>query len=138
MSLAAGNLNRRITIQRQAGGTDDAGQPLDAWANVATVWANVKGNTGMGAIKDMQGNVGASISRYSFRVRFREGLDSGMRVLYGNGVYDVKEVRMDQDRREWTDLVCETTAGSAGADAGVISGGDAFGTGAGHISGGGA
>lgn len=133
-----GSLNRRITIQSQVGGTDDAGQPLDAWAAVATVWANVLGNTGMGAIKDVQGNIGASINQYSFRIRFRADLDSGMRVLYGDDVYDIKEVRLDLEHREWTDLVCETTKGAINNTFGVISGGDAYSPGPGHISGGGA
>lgn len=102
-----GTLNRRITIQRQSTSTDEAGQPLDVWTDVATVWANVKGQTGLGAIKDVQGNVSSSISRYSFRIRFRAGLDAGMRVIYNAVPFDVTQVRMDFAEREWTDLVCE-------------------------------
>lgn len=39
---AAGRLNRRITLQERGTGYDDYGQPSDAWADVATVWANIK------------------------------------------------------------------------------------------------
>lgn len=37
-----GRLDKRITIQRRSATKDDYGQQLDAWSEVATVWANVK------------------------------------------------------------------------------------------------
>lgn len=107
VTLAAGALNRRVTIQRRADGYDEAGQPVTTWEDVATVWANIAGQTGMGAITRAQDGVGASIERYSIRIRYREGLDAGMRVVHGSQVFDVRQVRMDFDRREFTDLVCE-------------------------------
>lgn len=106
MSLSAGKLNRRITIQQRQNGTDEAGQPLLTWEDVATVWANVAGDTGLGTIRNA-GEVPAAIKRYSIRIRYREGLDEGMRVLLGAVPFDVKEVRMDYARREWTDLIAE-------------------------------
>lgn len=101
-----GSLNRRIAIQSRTAGTDEAGQPLLTWTDVATVWANVAGQTGLGTIKN-SGDVTAAIKAYSFRIRFREGIDEGMRVLYNATPFDVKQVRMDYAGREWTDLVCE-------------------------------
>lgn len=111
--MKAGTLNRRIRIERRVAGSDAAGQPIDTWELVAEVWANVKGQTGLGAVKDMQGDIAVSISRYSMRIRFREGLDAGMRVIYAGQTFDVKQVRMDFERREWTDLVCEVGSGAA-------------------------
>lgn len=108
MTLSSGSLSRRIRIERRVAGTDAAGQPLDTWELVAELWASVKGQTGMGVIRErLQDNVEASINAYSFRIRFREDLDAGMRVVYGGRPYDIKQVRLDLDRREWTDLVCE-------------------------------
>ena len=104
--MDAGKLNRRILIQRRQTGEDEAGQPLLGWEDVASVWANVLGQTGLGTIKT-SGDVTAAIKAYSFRIRFREGIDEGMRVLYGAAPFDVKQVRMDYAGREWTDLVCE-------------------------------
>ena len=101
-----GSLNRRITIQRRQTGEDEAGQPLLGWEDVASVWANVLGQTGLGTIKN-SGDVTAAIKAYSFRIRFREGLDEGMRVVLAGTPFDVKQVRMDYAGREWTDLVCE-------------------------------
>ena len=115
MALAAGTLNRRGTIQRRQDGEDEAGQPLDDWDVVAKVWAHVKGQTGMGAITGLQDNVAASIDRYSIRIRYRTGLDAGMRWCFNDEndepiesePFDIKQVRMDFERKEWTDLITE-------------------------------
>ena len=104
--MEIGKLNRRVTIQQLVSGQDAAGQPVQTWTDVATVWANVAGDTGLRTIKNA-GDVTAAIKRYSIRIRFREGLDEDMRVLLGAVPFDVKEVRMDYAGREWTDLVCE-------------------------------
>jgi SPP1 family predicted phage head-tail adaptor len=112
VGISASELNRRIRIERQQG-RDEAGQPQDAWVPVVTVWANIKGPTGLGAITRNQDNVAASIDAYSVRIRFREGLDVGMRVvILKNGLptgkpLDIRQVRMDYAGRDWTDLVCE-------------------------------
>jgi head-tail adaptor len=79
---------------------------------VASVWANVSGANGLNTIKNAS-DVSAAIKRYSIRIRFREGLDEGMRVLLGSTPFDVKEIRMNYAAREWTDLVC-TQGGSDG------------------------
>lgn len=104
--LSAGTFNRRVTIQQRVDGQDDAGQPMLTWVDVATVAANVAGATGMGTIKN-SGDVTAAIKRYSIRIRYRTGLNEGMRVLHDAIPFDVKEVRMDYAGHQWTDLVCE-------------------------------
>lgn len=107
MTLAAGNLNRRITIQRRQTGEDAAGQPLDGWEDVVQVWANVKGQTGLGTIASAQQGVSAPLNAYSFRIRYRPTIDESMRVVYQGTPYDIQQARHDLDRREWTDLVCK-------------------------------
>ena len=104
-----GALNRRITIQKRTPGRDAAGQPLRTWEPVVEVWADVRGSTGMASIRQsgMQENVAASINSYSFRIRYRAGIDAGMRVLLDGEPFDIKQVRMDHAGKVWTDLVCE-------------------------------
>jgi SPP1 family predicted phage head-tail adaptor len=108
--LRAGSLNRRISIQRSGAGRDAAGQPIKTWLDVVITWANVKSQTGMGVVTGEQGGVEASVTRYSFRIRYRSGIDAGMRVLMAGVPYDITSVQMDEDRREWTDLVCNRGA----------------------------
>jgi SPP1 family predicted phage head-tail adaptor len=115
MGLAAGTLNRRGTIQKRQAGEDEAGQPRDGWENVVKVWANAKGQTGMGSITGLQDDVAASIDRYSIRIRYRTGLDAGMRWCFNDAAddpiedqpFEIRQIKMDFERKEWTDLVCE-------------------------------
>lgn len=110
MSLAAGTLDRRIAIQARAGGMDSAGQPLDQWVLVAGAWANVSGQTGMRTITTSANGVISNVGHYSFRIRYREGLTAGMRVVMGTETFNVREVRNDYVNRQWTDLVGELVA----------------------------
>lgn len=107
--MKAGDLDRLVTIQQRQPGEDDAGQPLETWIDVASVWANVKGATGMASIRQssLQDNVAASVNSYSFRIHYLEGITAAMRVDLDGVLFDIKQVRMDYAKREWTDLVCE-------------------------------
>lgn len=109
MSLSAGSLNRRIRLERRSGAVDPIGQQVDAWVTHIEIWANVRGATGMASLRQSSPieGVATSINSYSFRVRFREDLDPGMRVVYGGRVFDIKQIRLDFEGREWTDIVCE-------------------------------
>ena len=103
MTLDAGRLNRRCVIQRQAQTQDGGGQPLDVWTDVATVWADVRNPTGLGAIKaDAQ----AQVVKTSIRIRWRTDIASGMRVIFGSSVYEIGAVLPDHAGREFVDLVC--------------------------------
>lgn len=107
--LDIGSLNRQIEIQAQQSGVDAAGQPINTWTTVATVWANVRGESGMASIRKTlpRDGVAMSLDAYSFRVRFMTGIVAGMRVLYEGTAFDILQVRMDYAGRVWTDLVCE-------------------------------
>lgn len=107
--MKAGDLNRLITIQAKQSGADAAGQPVDIWTDVAQVWANIKGETGMASIRKTlpRDGVAMSLDAYSFRIRFLTGIVAGMRVLYEGATFDILQVRMDYAGRVWTDLVCE-------------------------------
>ena len=46
--MKAGDLNRLVRIERRVDGEDAAGQPLQTWEPVASVWASVRAPKGMG------------------------------------------------------------------------------------------
>lgn len=107
--MKAGDLNRQIVIQSRDSGTDDAGQPVDTWTTLATVWAHILGATGMGSIRQsaVRDGVAVELNSYSFRIRYRTDVTAAKRVVYGGQNYDVKQVRHDLAGKEWTDIVCE-------------------------------
>lgn len=83
-SLRAGQLNRRITLQRQSTVQDSFGGPVRTWLNVATVWADIQPLTGR-ELESAQ-RMASEIS-HQITVRYQVSLTdtrvvSGYRALY--------------------------------------------------------
>jgi SPP1 family predicted phage head-tail adaptor len=100
------DFDTRCVLQRRTGEKDKFGQAKkDAWADVAPVWANKKLLSGVEQVK-----AGADMAtvRASFRIRWRAGVDSGMRLVErGSGaVWDIQAVLADR-RENRIDLACE-------------------------------
>jgi SPP1 family predicted phage head-tail adaptor len=100
--MIPGQLRHRVTLQSQVTTQDALGQPSTAWLDTATVWADVRHESGLSAIK-----AGADISvvRASIRMRYRAA-NAGMRVVFGAQTYAVNAVIPDA-RKVSIDLVCE-------------------------------
>jgi SPP1 family predicted phage head-tail adaptor len=107
-TLAAGSLNKRITIQRRKPGVDAFNQPVLEWQNVATVWANIKVTNGMSFVGAEFETGGTEISRtlVSMRIRYLPGITAAMRVLHCGEVYEIRAVLPDLEHREFMDLGC--------------------------------
>lgn len=103
--MQSGQLDQRVTLQSPASGKDAIGQPATTWTDVATVWASVAYLSGLSAIK-----AGADVSQVqtSVRIRYRSGLNAGMRVLHGDVVFDVRAV-LPGEKNVFVDLVCVAT-----------------------------
>lgn len=103
--MRAGDLRSRVTIQKRTGGTNDWGEPLPAgWADHAVLWASVKHLSGSAAIR---GDADTSIVKASIRIRYRDDIDAGMRVLVEGRAYGIKAVLRDEAGREHVDMVAE-------------------------------
>lgn len=103
--LRAGKFNRKVTVQRRSAGQDAAGQPVETWEPVASdIWANVLTQNGLETIK---ADRPVSQVKASIRIRWRTGIDAGMRVLLGAAVYEIQAVLPDEAGREYVDLACE-------------------------------
>lgn len=104
MTLHAGKLNRKITVQHRAREFDAAGQLLEQWVDLCIVWAWVKTAAGVAATPTADG-VGRDIVRYSFRVRYNTRIKADMRIIYNGEIYEIREVLHDIAGHEYTDLV---------------------------------
>ena len=102
--MQAGRLNRRCTLQAPGTTQDELGQPIPGWTDVATVWGDVRLRSGLESIK-----AGATVSvvQASVRIRYRTGINAGMRVLVDSVPYEVLAVQPDVGGREYVDLVCQ-------------------------------
>ena len=104
--MRAGDLRHRIIIERQTSSQDAGGQPLEVWTPVATVWADIRNPTGMGAIRaDAQ----VAVVKTSIRIRWRTDIEAGMRAVHGTTIYEIGAVLPDHAGREFVDLVCGAT-----------------------------
>lgn len=104
--MNARDLDQRVTLQRLQPGSDSVGQPLDAWTDVCTVWANCRQLTGAEAIR-----TGADVStlRASWCIRWRAGIDAGMRLVHRGQVWAIKGPPTGDRRDGWLYIVSEAT-----------------------------
>lgn len=113
-TLAAGDLDRRITVKRRAPGEDEVGNPNGAWSiTVCRPWANYRAPSGMGSIAAERVEAGREISTAacSWRIRYRTEILAGDRVEESDGtIWDIKQVLPDRQGRVHVDLVCVTGA----------------------------
>ena len=102
--MQAGRLNRRCTLQAPGTATDELGQPIPGWTDVATVWGDIRMKSGLEAIK-----AGSPVStvQASIRIRYRAGINAGMRVVHNLVAYNIVAVMPDLSGREFIDLACE-------------------------------
>lgn len=102
--MQAGRLNRKCQLQSPSQSVDELGQPIPGWTDVATLWGDVRLRSGLESVK-----AGAVVStvQASVRIRYRTGINAGMRVLVDSVPYEVLAVQPDVGGREYVDLVCQ-------------------------------
>ena len=105
--MQAGRLNRRCTLQQPGTTTDEIGQPIPGWTDVATVWGDIRMKSGLESIK---AGAPVSVVQASIRIRYRAGVNAGMRVVHNLQVYEILAVQPDVGGREYVDLVCQAVS----------------------------
>ena len=99
------NLNQRIRIERRDKSTNSRGEVTYDWVEVVTVWASANPLRGRDYFAAAQTQ---SEVMTRFRIRYRTGLDSSMRVVWKGGYYDIKGQPIEVDgERVWIDLMCK-------------------------------
>lgn len=97
-------LRHKVSIQARSKTRDAAGQPVEAWAPIATPWADIKH---LGGLETIKGGAETAQVKASIRMRYRTDVDESMRVVHGATVYEIKAVLPELGRKRWVDLVCE-------------------------------
>jgi len=102
--MDAGRLDRRVTLQSATISKDAAGAPVSTWADLATVWANVRDLSGRDMIAAQQ--AGNAVSRV-VTIRWRDGITAALRLLFSDGkTANIGWVR-EIGRKEWIELYAE-------------------------------
>lgn len=109
--MRAGNLDQRITFQRNTPASDGAGGSTQSWANFATVptvWANVKAKAGREGLDEGRTNATFVVQ---FTIRNRSDVTELDRIIWGGVAYNIRGIRREGSRELY--LVIEAERGVA-------------------------
>jgi SPP1 family predicted phage head-tail adaptor len=98
-------MNHRITLLRRETGTDTVGQPVVDWVDVATVWADVRFQSGAEVLR---AGADIAVKRASIRVRARKDIDAAWRVRYSGEEFEVSGPPLPDRDPQFMFLVCES------------------------------
>lgn len=84
--LYAGDLNHRITIEKNEPLTNTDGAQIENWVVIESVWADYQASSGKEFFAAQRLNTEVSVV---FRVRFQSGLDTKMRVKYRGRTFGI-------------------------------------------------
>ena len=107
MAVTAGRMRHRVTIQEPVVARNGYGEAITTWTAVATVWASVEPISGREyfAAEHMQSEI-----THRVKLRYRSGITSEMRVLYGTRLLRIESVIDWRERREELHLMCQEVA----------------------------
>lgn len=103
--MKAGDLDQRVTVERQQGGFDELGQPLpDNWAPLFSCWAAVEPLTGREYIA-----ASAAVSEVTakIRMRFRPWMTNTDRVIHNGTTYGIESVIDVRSEHRELHLMCK-------------------------------
>lgn len=112
--IRAGDLNRRVTIQRKVADENFESSGEEAWQPIATLWANVQDVL---PSRGEQVSDGLSIANRParIRIRYRSDITSDMRIIYGTRVMQIVAGPAELGRREGLELMAEDYSTSGGS-----------------------
>lgn len=104
--MRAGRLRNLITIQKKVVTGGSLGHSSTSWEDVTAqpIPASINYRSGQEAIRSGQE---ASLASVSIRIRWREGITAGMRVVHNGANFDIQAVLPDAVGRRHVDLVCK-------------------------------
>lgn len=100
--MRAGRLDRLVTIQSNAPTQSATGAALDSWSDLATVWAARLDGKGREFFEAAQVKAEAATI---YRIRWRDDVTAGMRILDGAEIWDIQSVALIGGRREALEVV---------------------------------
>jgi SPP1 family predicted phage head-tail adaptor len=96
--LDIGQMDRRVTIRQYTESTNDMGEVVDTWTNLATVYAGLSYNTTTEKLESGKETVFGTVD---FLIRYRSDIDEKMKVRFDGEDYDIKSIiRHDKRGRD--------------------------------------
>ena len=102
----SGQLDRRIAIQSFTESTDDFGEVILSFTNLANVWAKVVEKSGN---EGEDGNQMVATQKVDFFIRYRSDINEQMRIVYNNKTYKIHAIQSADAREAFQMIRCEYT-----------------------------
>lgn len=98
----AGNLDKRVTLERRIEADDDTGDPVPTWTQYAQVWAHVAPTSGGEVLAE--GQIHAQrMTRFS--IRYRTDVLPTDRIVFDGVPYNIEAVLQRELRIDETTLI---------------------------------
>jgi SPP1 family predicted phage head-tail adaptor len=102
--IGAGDLDRRVTIQRPTTTRGETGGPEASWAALAAVWAKVRDLSGKETFSATA--AGSDVSRV-VTIRYRTDVSDAMRILFEDGAFARIAWKREIGRKLFLEIYCE-------------------------------
>lgn len=101
--MRAGQLRHRLTLQQPNPTLDSRHEPSDTWADVATVWADVRAPSGreLEIAKQLHGLITQVVT-----IRYRDGITADKRFRWGARTLNIVAARDEDSRRRMLIIEC--------------------------------
>lgn len=101
--MNAGELDRRVEIQRATITRDDWNTPVETWATIATTWAS-KRDRHETEINELNQTV--TFTRTLWKIRYRADISTTDVLVYGAETYDITGIK-ELGRQEGLEITTE-------------------------------
>lgn len=98
-----GGMRHRLKIEKKTVTQDTLGDRVESWETVATVWARIEDLRGR---EFFEAERVASEVTTRIRIRYRGDIDTTMRCLWEDKVYDIQAVLDGDGRQRISELMC--------------------------------
>jgi len=105
--MAAGDLNKRVTIQYETKVSDLMGGFTTVWNDGDTIFAAIWPVSATETIQSLQPNM---VISHRIRIRYRSVLRASWRIKFGNRYFAIVSIINPNEKNEWLDLLCKEAA----------------------------
>jgi len=102
--MESGKLNKRVEIQRATKTDDASGTPVETWAKLADVWAQLKPLRAREIVQE--GQVQGDLT-HQIRIRYYRGLTRKDRIKFGTRIFNLVEVINVDERGQMHELLAK-------------------------------
>jgi SPP1 family predicted phage head-tail adaptor len=107
-----GKLRNKITIQNTDLSADTYGGYTTSRSSYITAYAQITPKTGKQIFSDTTGERIQNPQEFEFTIRYRSGLTTSMRILFGSRTFNIKSIHNDNDYDKYIKILATENVGT--------------------------